>query len=140
VISVGKELDGLGGAWEFGLSFEDGGVEDCLYAGEGFSQADFCCGDASGVLGGVAGGVDAGGTGEVDSAFAVEGLRDDDDARLAENVAGAEDGIERAEAGVIESDGGSGNTSGEEGVAHRGGFVVGGGVVVATEEEVFDAA
>ena len=48
MISVGNELDGLGGAWEFGLGFEDGGVEDGLDAGDGFSHADFCCGDASG--------------------------------------------------------------------------------------------
>lgn len=59
---------------------------------------------------------------------------------MSEDIASSEDGIEGAETGVVEGDGRSGDAAGDEGIAHGGGLIVIGGVVVTTDDEVADFA
>ena len=132
--------DGETDAWGFDGGFFFGEfVDDGFDACEPFADAGFA-GDFPWETAGDEGvGGDPVEVCEPEGAWEVEVVGDDDAAGDPEFFAGADHGVERAEAEGVGGHGGGGDAEGDEGVAHVAGFVVVGFLVIAAEEEVFDA-
>jgi hypothetical protein len=73
--------------------------------------------------------------GDADGTLVVEGLGYDENGFEAEDLAGTEHRVERVEPGMVADNGRFGNTPVEEGVPHRGGFVVADAPVVTAHEQ-----
>ena len=119
----------------------DEDVEDGIDAGEPFadSHANLPTADRN-IFGIESNGVDALTLSDVEGALVVELLGDDGETVEAEYFLGADHGVERAEAGVVEVDGLFGDTLCHEVLHHPGGFVVGLVGVVPADEDVVDFA
>lgn len=133
-------LDGNLFAEEVGLAGDED-VEDGIDAGEPFADGhtDLPAADRD-IFGVESNGVDALPLSDVESALVVELLGDDREAVEAENFLGADHGVERTEAGVVEVDDLFGDTLCHEVLHHPRGFVVGLVGVVAADEDVVDFA
>ena len=99
---TGGHLDFDGLAEEVRLGVQDVDVEGGLHAGANFADAGAGGEEGGDFSGGEGDGVEAFMAREKYGAGDVEIIGDDGDLRLAEDFAGADDGIECAEAGVVE--------------------------------------
>ena len=115
----------------------DEDVEDGVEASEPFADghADLPATDRN-IFGVESNGVNALPLSDVEGALVVELLGDDGEAVEAEHFLGADHGVERAEAGVVEMDGLFGDALRHEVLHHPRGFVVGLVGVVAADEDV----
>lgn len=127
-------------AEEVGLAGDED-VEDGVDAGEPFADghADLPATDGN-IFGVESNGVNALPLSDVEGALVVELLGDDGEAVEAEYFLGADHGVERAEAGVVEVDDLFGDALRHEVLHHPRGFVVGLVGVVAADEDVVDFA
>lgn len=116
-------------------------VEDGVDAGEPFADghADLPTADRN-IFGVESDSVDALPLSDIEGAFVVELLGDDSEAVEAEYFLGADHGVERAEAGVVEVNYLFGDALCHEVLHHPRGFVVGFVGVVAADEDVVDFA
>lgn len=94
--------------------------------------------DAADILRIEANGVDSLVFRQKDGAFVVEALRNDGDAGLAEHLPGANDGIERAKAGVIADDVIGRDARGNEVILHGRGLIVGSDVMISADQKIVD--
>ena len=119
----------------------DEDVEDGVDAGEPFADghADLPAADRN-IFGVESDSVNALPLSDVEGALVVELLGDDCEAVEAEYFLGADHGVERAEAGVVEVDDLFGDALRHEVLHHPRGFVVGLVGVVAADEDVVDFA
>lgn len=127
-------------AVEFGLGVEDIEIEHHLDAGEVFAEVG---GEAVVVaysLGIVGDGINALLAGYIDGAGVMELLGDDSEFALGEYGFGPDNGVEGAEASIVECDVFLSDTAGHEVALHFHGFVVFHGAVVAAGYDFLDFA
>ena len=94
--------------------------------------------DAADILRVEANGVDSVVLRQKDGAFVVEALRNDGDAGLTKHLPGANNGIERAKAGVIADDAIGRDARGDEVILHGSGLIVGSDVMISADQKIVD--
>ena len=120
-----------------GFGFEDVEVEDGFDAGEGFADGGSDHPAERKVRGRVGDGIDAVVATEEQGAKIVEPLGDDGEVAALEHVAGADHGVERAQAEVVEDERGLGDAACEQGALEFHRFVM---RFVAAEDQALDFA